>query len=44
MRSRPRTSFVKKLKARRCHKCGGKLNPQKVRCSRCHAQLSRPKK
>lgn len=41
---RPRTSHVRKLKARRCSKCGGKLNSQQVRCRRCHAVAGRPVK
>ena len=44
MRTRPRTSFVLKLKARRCPKCGAKLNNQVTRCKRCHESQSRPKK
>ena len=36
MQSRPRTKFVLKLKARRCPKCGGKINSQVTRCKRCH--------
>jgi ribosomal protein L40E len=45
MRTRPHSAFVQKLKARRCSKCGAKLNPQKTRCRRCHkVALNRPKK
>jgi uncharacterized OB-fold protein len=44
MGMRPRTAFVKKLKARRCGKCGGKLNNQRTRCPRCHAVAARPRK
>jgi hypothetical protein len=44
MGKRPRTAFVKKMKARRCRKCGGKLNTQQVRCKRCSEKNSRPKK
>jgi uncharacterized OB-fold protein len=41
---RPRTAYVKKLKARRCSKCGAVLNRQRVRCKRCGAAQKRPKK
>jgi hypothetical protein len=41
---RPRTKFVKKLKARRCSGCGAKLNTQKVRCPRCSTVPKRAKK
>lgn len=41
---RPRTSFVLKLKARRCGKCGAKLNNQVTRCKRCHKSQGKPKK
>jgi len=41
---RPRTAFVHKLKARRCSKCGAKLNNQRTRCRRCHAAAAKPKK
>lgn len=44
MGMRPRTKFVHKLKARRCSKCGGKINNQRKRCKRCAATLSKPKK
>jgi len=44
MKSRPRTSFVLKLKARRCPKCGAKVNNQVTRCKRCAGQLSKPRK
>jgi hypothetical protein len=45
MRTRPHSSFVQKLKARRCPKCGAKVNPQRKRCKRCSKVLSgRPKK
>lgn len=37
---RGRTKFVKKLKDRRCAKCGGKLNRHQTRCGRCHAEQS----
>jgi len=40
---RPRTAFKKKLKARRCGKCGAKVNTLVTRCKRCSAALSRPK-
>lgn len=33
---RPRTSLVMKRKARRCPKCGTKLNNQRVRCKVCN--------
>ena len=41
---RPRTGFVMQTKARRCPKCGAKLNSQRVRCTRCHAAQTKPKK
>jgi hypothetical protein len=41
---RPRTTHVMKLKARKCGKCGGKINSQQVRCRRCHATQVRPVK
>ncbi|MCR4411951.1 MAG: hypothetical protein NUV77_05935 [Thermoguttaceae bacterium] len=41
---RPRTRFVKKLKAHRCPKCGAKLHPHVGRCRRCHQTQPRPKK
>jgi ribosomal protein L40E len=41
---RPRTGHVMKLKARRCPKCGGKINSQQTRCKRCHETQRRPKK
>jgi uncharacterized OB-fold protein len=44
MGTRPRTKFVLKLKSRRCPKCGGMLNNQKMRCKRCHQRQTRPKK
>jgi hypothetical protein len=45
MRTRPHSSFVQKLKARRCPKCGAKVNPQLKRCKRCANVLTnRPKK
>jgi hypothetical protein len=44
MRTRPRSKFVKQLKARRCGKCGSKINNQRVRCPRCANALSRPSK
>ena len=44
MQRRPRTKFVLELKARRCPKCGAKLNNQVVRCKRCHEKQTRPKK
>lgn len=34
---RPRTPLVLKRKARRCSKCGAKLNNQRTRCKRCSA-------
>jgi len=40
---RARTAFVKKLKERRCSKCGAKLNTQQVRCKRCSNAQPRPK-
>jgi ribosomal protein L40E len=44
VQSRPRTKFVLQLKARRCPKCGGKINSQAIRCKRCHEPQKRPKK
>jgi hypothetical protein len=44
MKTRPRTKFVLAANARRCGKCGSKLNNQVKRCKRCHAVPSRPKK
>ena len=44
MGKRPRTDFVLQLKARRCPKCGAKLNTQVMRCRKCHATQVRPKK
>jgi hypothetical protein len=44
METRPRTTFVMKLKTRRCPKCGAKINSQRLRCKRCHETQRRPKK
>ncbi len=44
MRTRPHSKFVNALKTRRCPKCGSALNNQRVRCKRCHAAQTRPKK
>ena len=44
MRTRPRSKFVKKLKARRCGSCGAKMNTLFVRCRRCSSLVARPKK
>jgi ribosomal protein L40E len=41
---RPRSKFVKQVKARVCPKCGAKLNTQVTRCRRCHATQTKPKK
>ncbi len=41
---RPRTEFVKKLKERRCPKCGAKLNSQRIRCKKCSKATPRPGK
>ncbi|MDD4267886.1 MAG: hypothetical protein PHO07_06140 [Pirellulales bacterium] len=41
---RERTKFVKRLKARRCPKCGAKLNRRQVRCHRCSEPQRRPRK
>jgi uncharacterized OB-fold protein len=41
---RPRSKFVKKMKARRCTKCGAKLSTFRVRCKRCSSTQSLPKK
>ncbi len=40
VRTRPRTKLKLKRKARRCPKCGFKMNNQQTRCKRCAAQLS----
>lgn len=39
---RPRTPLVKARKARRCVKCGKKLNSQVKRCKACHALAPLP--
>ena len=39
VRTRPRTKLKLKRKARRCPKCGFKLNTQETRCKRCAAQV-----
>ena len=44
MKSRPATKFTLALKARRCAKCGAKLNNQVKRCKRCTAVASKPRK
>ena len=44
MRTRPRSKFVKKLKNRRCGKCGAKMSLGRVRCKRCASVSSQPKK
>jgi hypothetical protein len=44
MKSRPRTKLVLKRKARRCPKCGAKLNNQKIRCKRCTMKVAIPRK
>lgn len=45
MRTRPHSKFVQTLKARRCPKCGGAVNPQRKRCKKCAGVLkNRPKK
>jgi ribosomal protein L40E len=44
MRTRPHSKFVNQLHARRCGKCGSKLNNQVTRCRRCHAVAGKPKK
>ena len=41
---RPRTKFVMEQKARRCGKCGAKLNRLVTRCKRCSGKVGRPKK
>jgi uncharacterized OB-fold protein len=38
---RPRTARAKKIKARRCPKCGRKLNNQLRRCKACAKQVLR---
>jgi predicted RNA-binding Zn-ribbon protein involved in translation (DUF1610 family) len=35
---RPRTRFVKKVKSKRCPKCGVLINRRK-RCKSCHKKL-----
>lgn len=35
VRTRPRTKLKLLRKARRCPKCGAKLNNQQTRCKRC---------
>jgi hypothetical protein len=42
VRTRPRTKLVKKRNARRCKKCGSKLNSQMTRCRRCHSVQNLP--
>lgn len=44
MSIRPRTKLVLQRKARRCPKCGAKLNNQRVRCKRCAKSVKLPKK
>jgi hypothetical protein len=44
MSLRPRTKFVKKVKSRKCAKCGSLLGSQRVRCKRCSQPAGRPKK
>ena len=44
METRPRTSFVLKLKGRRCPKCGALVNNQRTRCKRCTQTLTKPAK
>ena len=39
MTIRPRTARKMKLKARRCPKCGCKLNPLRKRCKKCAQKL-----
>jgi uncharacterized OB-fold protein len=43
MTLRPRTRRTMKIKARRCPKCGAKVNNQRKRCKRCAKVLSFPK-
>jgi predicted amidophosphoribosyltransferase len=40
VRTRPRTKLKLKRKARRCPKCGAKLNNQQIRCKRCASEAS----
>jgi reverse gyrase len=44
MKTRPRTKFTRQVNSRRCPKCGGKVNNQRVRCKKCSQALTRPKK
>jgi predicted amidophosphoribosyltransferase len=40
VRIRPRTKLKLARKARRCPKCGAKLNNQLTRCKRCSSEVS----
>ncbi|MDO4558886.1 MAG: hypothetical protein Q4C47_07970 [Planctomycetia bacterium] len=42
--TRPLTRFTRALKKRRCPKCGGAVNSQRVRCKRCSSKVPRPVK
>jgi predicted RNA-binding Zn-ribbon protein involved in translation (DUF1610 family) len=44
MKTRPRSKFAHQMKARRCPKCGAKLNNQVTRCKRCTAKVNKPRK
>ena len=39
---RPRTKFVLQTGARRCPKCGAKVNNQRVRCKKCASEIAKP--
>lgn len=41
MTLRPRTARTLKIKARRCPKCGCKLNSQRKRCKKCSLKLAK---
>jgi hypothetical protein len=43
VRTRPRTKLKLRRKARRCPKCGFKLNTQETRCKRCTTEVALPK-
>ncbi len=40
VRTRPRTKLKLKRKARRCPKCGAKLNTLQTRCKRCAKEVT----
>jgi hypothetical protein len=43
MSVRPRTAHALAMKARRCGKCGKKVNNQRMRCKGCSNPLTKPK-